>query len=289
MTGAVHIERHADDPNSTKRKLTLIPTSGHIKGYSFEHWDLEDVVAESPQQLMSSTMESVRPWDTPSYKVSSLKEENKSESEDVERRKPGYSHTPLVAPLPAMDEETERAAEESAPESTAQASSAENNSAVEITETAETVTVNPSELPVGSGLDVDITDQSSFLNRLERAVASSTEVGDNFVLLALRMRPSGDPEDSAIGFEFLLDVVHDVLKPHDDMLVQMDSEQLIVFLAHTREEEADQFFETIRDHLVRESPQRGADLLTRISAMVSENGRPFASAAEFVTYAFIQN
>lgn len=284
LTGAVHIERDAEDPGSTKRKLTLIPTSGHIKRYSFEHWDLEDVVADTPPHFRPSTMQSIRPGDTRSHNLSTLQTKKRLESEAAESFRPGYSHTPLVAPLQASEEEVD--GEEVAV--VAGKSTASDSAAGKNAEADDAVAIDPLELPVGSGLDVDITDRSSFLKRLERAVASSSEVGDNFVILALRMEQSGDPKDRAIGFEFLLDVAHDILRPHDDMLVDMDGEQLIVFLAHTREDESDQFFTMLRDHLIREAPQRGTDLLTRISAMVSENGRPFSSVVEFVTFAFIR-
>lgn len=305
MTGAVHIERNKEELNSTIRKLTLIPTSGHIKGYVFEHWDLESIVTQSAPVSMPSLLDKSLPWDLPTVEVAVPDSSERSSSEvqvaaqeahldpdpDTELRaipKPGYSHTRLVSPVPFREEESEMPSEVS-PDLPKEVLPSSEVPPPDVSIPDSSRPISHTNLPVGSGLDIDITDRVAYLARLDRAIALSVESGDDYVVLALRMKLGGDPEERAIGFEFLLDMVHDTLQPHDDMLVDMEGEQLTVFLAHTREMESDRFFATLKDHLIRESPQKGLELLSQISAVVSENGRPFASAEEFVTYAFLRD
>jgi len=288
VTGCIHIERNKADPGSTRRTLTLIPVFGHIKRFTFEHWDLEDIVSTTPR---SETPQIRR--DKYSDKKDIVLKSDDPASSSAKDSPSGFLHTPLVIspevtkPLPSTSEENSEV--ESVIDDLLDIA---EPSAIPVTrETMDPVQIDPLTLPVGSGLDVDITNKAAFVHRIERAAASANELGDTFVLLALRLEKEGeddaDAENRAIGFEFILDVVHDILRPHDDMLADMEGEQVTVLLAHASEDDTDEFFRQLRDQLTAQAPQRGEQLLSKIAAIVAKNGEPFKSIADFVDYAFV--
>ena len=281
LTGCIHLERDKSDPGSTRRKLTLFPIYGHIKRYTFEHWDLEDIVSATSSTATSSTATS----------------RDSTDSRPDQTERPGFSHKPIVRPDEPIrpDGEFENTSADSDPTSDETTGSLRDPGGPEaiplISDIMDPVELESMNLPVGSGLDVDITNKADFISRLERAADRAAEVGDTFMLLALRLEKDDgnekDLEDRALGFEFILDVVHDILRPHDDMLADMEGEQVTVLLAHASDDDTDRFFQQLRDQLIRQAPQHGQQLLSKVSAIVAKNGEPFASVSEFVEYAFV--
>ncbi len=106
-----------------------------------------------------------------------------------------------------------------------------------------------------------------------------------FLLVAMRMDRSEERTARPFDFEFILDLVSELLRDQDDMLVELDRERLIVLLADSRPEAAQQFFAQLKNRLRDEAPQQADHLLHSVSAIVVPDGRPFQNAEEFLTYA----
>jgi hypothetical protein len=109
--------------------------------------------------------------------------------------------------------------------------------------------------------------------------------GTPFLLIAMRMDRSQERSARPFDFEFILDLVSEVLRDQDDMFVDLDRERLIVLLADSRPEAAQRFFAQLKNRLREEAPQQADHLLHSVSAIVVPDGRPFQNAEEFLTYA----
>ena len=129
------------------------------------------------------------------------------------------------------------------------------------------------------------SDRDAFRRRLERHFATREEGARPFLLLAMRMDRSGDKASRPFDFEFIIDLVADTLRPHDDMLIGSADERLVVLLADSRPEEAQGFFARLKNRLRVDAPGQADHLLHAVSAIVVPDGRPFQSADEFLSYA----
>lgn len=65
MTGSVHIEMNDDDVYTTRRRLTLTPTIGHIRHKVVEFWDLADLVEPEEKHAAPSVQMPVAAQDVP--------------------------------------------------------------------------------------------------------------------------------------------------------------------------------------------------------------------------------
>ncbi len=106
-----------------------------------------------------------------------------------------------------------------------------------------------------------------------------------FLLIAMRMDRSEEHAARPFDFEFILDLVSELLRDQDDMVVDLDHERLIVLIADSRPEEAQDFFARLKSRLREEAPKQADHLLHSVSAIVVPDGRPFQNAEEFLTYA----
>lgn len=129
------------------------------------------------------------------------------------------------------------------------------------------------------------SDRDAFRRRLERHFSTREEGARPFLLLAMRMDRSGDKASRPFDFEFIIDLVADTLRPHDDMLIGAADERLVVLLADSRPEEAQGFFARLKNRLRVDAPDQADHLLHAVSAIVVPDGRPFQSADEFLSYA----
>ncbi|MCZ6704806.1 MAG: hypothetical protein O6942_02805 [Bacteroidetes bacterium] len=143
------------------------------------------------------------------------------------------------------------------------------------------VTLSVSEIP-----DLpDMMDRPSFQKRLQQKFDQPEAKKEPFLLLAMRMDRSTDKVIRPFDFDFLMDLVQVALRPKDDMLVDLDNEGLIVCLANSSANEAQDFFTRLKTNLRKESPQRADHLLQSVTAIVVPDGKPFHSAAKFLQYA----
>ena len=132
---------------------------------------------------------------------------------------------------------------------------------------------------------VSHTDRDAFRNRLQQHFLRRDVNDTPFLLIAMRMDRSEDRAARPFDFEFILDLVSELLREQDDMFVDLDRERLIVLLADSRPEEAQRFFARLKNRLRDEAPQQADHLLHSVSAIVVPDGRPFQNAEEFLTYA----
>jgi len=131
----------------------------------------------------------------------------------------------------------------------------------------------------------DYTDRDTFRTRLKDHFQGREALHEPFLLLALRMDRSEGRESRPFDFDFLMDLVREELHVHDDMLAEPEDERLVVLLADSRPEDAQDFFSRLKERLRAESPRQADHLLHSVSAIVVPDGRPFQTADEFLAYA----
>jgi len=131
----------------------------------------------------------------------------------------------------------------------------------------------------------DQNDRASFLRRLEAIFEMRETKKEPFLLVAMRMVRGEDKAIRPFDFDFLMDLVQDALRPVDDILVDVDSERLVICLANSKPEDAQSFFARLKSSLRKETPLQADHLLHSVSAIVVPDGRPFESAEEFLIYA----
>ena len=129
------------------------------------------------------------------------------------------------------------------------------------------------------------TDRESFRGRLQQRFLRSSVNDVPFLLIAMRMDRQEEVASRPFDFEFILDLVNELLREQDDVYVDLERERLIVLLADTETEGSRRFFADLRRRLREEAPQQADHLLQSVSAIVVPNGRPFQNAEEFLAYA----
>lgn len=129
------------------------------------------------------------------------------------------------------------------------------------------------------------TDRESFRARLQQRFLRSSVNDVPFLLIAMRMDRQEEVASRPFDFEFILDLVNELLREQDDVYVDLERERLIVLLADTETEGSRRFFAELRRRLREEAPHQADHLLQSVSAIVVPNGRPFQNAEEFLSYA----
>ena len=259
LTGTIHVEPFAYDPGSAERRLTLTPHMGHLGGNVVCRWDLSSLV-QLPSESRAAAG-GTRETATPA---------SPGPRED-------HSWIPRE-PAPVVPEPTSVAPEPSeAPDDEFEADSGEPET--------------PSDLPgrsspeAPSGGEPAEGERERFRARLDSQFERRERGGVPFLLLAMRLDRTEDSATRPFDFEFIIDLVSDSLRSQDSFLVQPDTERLVVWLADSTPEDAQDFFARLRRTLEAEAPQRASQLLHAVSAIVVPDGRPFPSAAEFLSYA----
>ena len=258
MTGSIHIELAEQNPQSTKRRISLIPHIGHIRHRVVDYWDLEDIVDDTvADELKVSEGVSV------GIASGIAADDSAGVAADilVDDPPPGATADapPTVSvPIPPLEEPPRQ---------------------------TDPVTLSVSEIP---GLP-DFSDRSAFEERLQQKFDQPVADREPFLLLAMRMDRGSDKVIRPFDFDFLMDLVQDALRPKDDMLVDLDNERLIVCLDKSSASGAQDFFARLKTNLRKESPQRADHLLHSVAAIVVPDGSPFQSAAKFLQYALDNN
>lgn len=129
------------------------------------------------------------------------------------------------------------------------------------------------------------TDREAFRARLQHRFLRSSVNDIPFLLIAMRMDRREEISSRPFDFEFILDLVNELMREQDDMYVDLERERLIVMLADTDAEGSRPFFAELRRRLREEAPHQADHLLQSVSAIVVPNGRPFQNAEEFLSYA----
>ncbi len=130
-----------------------------------------------------------------------------------------------------------------------------------------------------------MTDREAFRELLQRHFLERDLNDTPFLLLAMRMDRTSRKTVRPFEFEFILDLVSESLREQDAMLADMEHERLVVLLANSRPEEAQNFFSQLKNRLRQDTPQQADHLLHSVSAIVVPDGRPFQTAEEFLSYA----
>ncbi len=276
LTGTIHVEPFAYDPGSSERRLTLTPHMGHAGRPVVCRWDLSNLVqlptpsrekatavSDSPDRLATGPR-SDAPRAVPEPRPVASEPAREAVIDVAEGRDPDE-----VTPLPAWP-----------PERPIRETGDEKGGPAQTPEPADSVSP---EDPSGAGsLDAE---RESFRARLESRFERRERGGVPFLLLAMRLDREADSATRPFDFEFIIDLVSDSLRSQDSYLVQPDTERLVVCLADSTPDDAQDFFARLRRTLEAEAPQRAAQLLHAVSAIVVPDGRPFPSAAEFLRYA----
>ncbi len=129
------------------------------------------------------------------------------------------------------------------------------------------------------------SDRESFRSRMQQRFLRSSINDVPFLLIAMRMDRKEEITSRPFDFEFILDLVNELLREQDDVFVDLDRERLIVMLADTEADGSRPFFAELRRRLREEAPHQADYLLQSVSAIVVPNGRPFQNAEEFLSYA----
>lgn len=265
LTGSLHVERPA--PDSTQRRLTLLPNIGHLRRQQVT-WDLAPLVeatrpdgaagrilpaaeAASGAEPRPDAAANLRPVDdaAPADDVAPARDEGPAPPPAASERR--FVHVPEMTPSPPAG---------------AAADSDDAEPRVEMRDEA------------------DYTDRAAFQTRLAQLFERRGDGETSFLLIAMRMDRS-EPRSRPFDFDFIFDLTIDALGPDDDVLADMEHERLIVLLTDRHPDEAQRFFGRLRRRLHDQAPKEAEQLLHSVSAIVVPDGRPFEAASAFVDYA----
>ena len=264
LTASIHLEMVPNGDFSTKRRLTLIPHIGHLKRKVVENWDLESLMASSEALASSLRMlpaqEEARP--APPAAPTTPEPEPEQPASPVSRASDIVEHLDIFVTPPSVPEPAATPPEPAVPEPPA----------------PEPPAPEP-EKPTA------MTDREAFRELLQRHFLERDLNDTPFLLLAMRMDRTSRKTVRPFEFEFILDLVSESLREQDAMLADMEHERLVVLLANSRPEEAQNFFSQLKNRLRQDTPQQADHLLHSVSAIVVPDGRPFQTAEEFLSYA----
>lgn len=128
------------------------------------------------------------------------------------------------------------------------------------------------------------SDRARFRDKLQRHFLERDVNQTPFSLVAMRLDPEKQHLLQGFSFARIAQMAQQALRPQDDLLHHAAQGRLIVLLAGSRAEEAQQFFARLTDELRKEVPQQAEQVLHAVSAIVVPDGRPFQNAEEFLTY-----
>jgi KaiC/GvpD/RAD55 family RecA-like ATPase len=280
MTGTIHVEPFEYDPSSTERRLTLTPHVGHFGGRVVCRWDLAALVRlpSSPASPPPAPVDRGSAGTTGAEPAGPVPP---APAAAAAPPVPAGPEEPVTSPEPAEpDEPVESIAPAAAaapPEPVEPAASAEPSPLTEPSPLAE-----PS--PPAEPTPPD-PERDAFRARLDRQFERRERGGTPFLLLAMRLDRDGNGATRPFDFEFIIDLVTDSLRSQDSVLVKPDTERLVVWLADSTPDDAQDFFARLRRTLEAEAPQRAGQLLHAVSAIVVPDGRPFQTGGEFLAYA----
>lgn len=105
-----------------------------------------------------------------------------------------------------------------------------------------------------------------------------------FLLLGIRLDRTRDMIPRKFDFEFVAEITQQLLRSYDSMLIEEESEHLVILLAGAQQNGADAFFRRLRDRLLAEAPNQASHLMASVSAIIAVNGEGFKSTSDFLRY-----
>lgn len=137
--------------------------------------------------------------------------------------------------------------------------------------------------------DIEVL-HASFFNKLKKSFKQrATKKYKPFLLVALRMEAEQTDGDDAIGLDMLLPAIEQIVVDTDDILVDKGRRRIIAFLPNKKDDNVQEFFESIQDKLREEYPSVADQLPHVVSAVVVPNGEPFENPEDFLAYALEGN
>lgn len=286
-TGAIHVG--ARDSESDGYKLTLLPQIGHVTRRGTVSWPLHDVVSQF-ENVEKSYRKLVE------QRAASNQQVVAPAQNDVERLPAQVSNVAPTAPVESVGvghtelatTETTDVVEATTIEDLADGLGIEDSYPTDLTlEEAQSRTS-------ARGDDVRVArtrnfkDRSVFAATLDRSFANHQEIGENFLLVAMRVDPSREPI-RPFDFEFLSTVVLETLREQDEAFVDLKNERLVLLFPKSNADDSQDFFARVRARLRRDAPQQATHLLNLVSAIVVPNGNPFSNAERFMSYVLDSN
>lgn len=323
MTGSIHVEMDAEQPESTERRLIMLPNIGHLQRQTSEAWDLRDVVEDGParghtggRRLHPAVEESVEESPAVPSEVAPPAVPLESPSQGARPGSFSPAATSRVATHPTGDYPA-------IPLGKARHSpAAHGTAAVHATRLGQPVSAPPQPpaslplhrrpaapfadepaphaVPAGSYLTTRLAEpartvptpptlsgtREEFAARLQPYFEQRESGEAPFLLVAMRMEPQA--RQSPFDFETVSDVVTDTMRPQDDVYIDAEAERLVVVLNDTRSEDQQPFFAALKQRLRDQVPQQAETLLQAVSAFVVPDGQPFSSANDFLRYVLDQ-
>lgn len=130
----------------------------------------------------------------------------------------------------------------------------------------------------------------AFYNKLKKSFKQrATKKYKPFLLVALRMETRQTMVDGIIGLDMLLPAIEKIVLEPDDILVDESRQRIIAFLPNKKDDNVQEFFESIQDKLREEYPAVADQLPHVVSAVVVPNGEPFENPEDFLVYALEGN
>ncbi len=302
MTGTVHVEMDADHPESTERRLVLLPNIGHLQRQTVEPWDLQDIVETAPPRTWAGshrlTPSPPPPTPLPTVTPTPL-------GDTAAAPAPSLAAPPVqgFAPVPLGANRRMQAGASSGSEP-ARLGRPEARPAAPVAETPIPLGARATPRPSSAPLDLS----GNYISSSERgaravsapaapAAPSSREAfaeklrpyfqqrgsgGSPFLLVGMRINP--DARQGPFDFETISDIVGEALRPNDHLFIDAAGERLVVVLDGTAPEQQQTFFAGLKARLREQVPHQAESLLQAVSAFVVPNGHPFDTASDFLTY-----
>jgi KaiC/GvpD/RAD55 family RecA-like ATPase len=239
-----------------------------------------DSIAEEVSPQMTSTaftLPALSPSMPPPRRLQDLRERRIAGTQIAQTPKLQIPITPTPPPLPL---ETQMGLAVKKLEATVpQMPSFESIQALNIAEPEEAVRI-------GQADSKDYTNRAAFLSSLEAAFQHRDQTGSgHFVVIAMRMDRGEGRKVRPFDFEFILDLVTESLRGSDQLLVNHERERLLILRTNIQGEDSQSFFTELMEQMRQEAPQQAEHLLRSVSAIVVPDGKPFKTAAEFLSYA----
>ena len=316
VTGTVHISNNNEDPYASARFVTIVPNIGHLEGAVADYWDVGSMIeqnealqsfrepqpvaalpaqptieptpvpiAETPViDLTTEIQEVIAPEEVHTSEIIFTPETPIAPKESVEtdfnpvvlppnmpppRRlsdlpgKPNVFNTP-PPPVPVVVNETP--------------------AVPNFTILTETVQETSSAVKDETEFSRDFTNVAAFSTLLDEEFKNRDLHGTPFMLIAMRMDKRENRKARPFDFEFILDLVTESLQETDHLLVNPETERLVI-LRTSPKKDAQNFFSELMDKLRAEAPQQAEQMLRSVSAIVVPDGKPFKNAQEFLAYA----
>ena len=126
-------------------------------------------------------------------------------------------------------------------------------------------------------------DRDAFADELQLYFEDYESSGAPFVLVAMRMEDANDGSESD-DFQVVTGLVRESLYREDTMLADPGTEKIVVILGQEDGAAAQELFARIKDRMRSDLPRHADELMNAVSAVVVNNGSPFLTASEFLSY-----